>query len=290
MNNYLEWLKQSARLEAAAAEIGPEAAPALLPLPSVAGDAPVALLCSPHPDDEVITGALALRLRLEGWRVVNLAITLGSLESRRAARQGELAACCELLGFDWELAGEGGLESVHPSTRTSDPGLWAKQVTVLKETFQRWQAAVVFYPHGEDHHQTHIGTFRLVRDALQQLEPAYCPWRVETEFWRPMADPNLLVGVTPELLAHLLHALRQHDGEVARNPYHLRLPAWMADNVRRGSEVIGGAGAEGVAFPFATLYRLRRGEGIPPSCLLDPAAAATPLFSHSDNACDDSRS
>jgi hypothetical protein len=43
---------------------------------------------------------------------------------------------------------------------------------------------------------------------------------------------------------------------VARNPYHLSLPAWMADNVRRGSELVGGQGAASPDFHFATLYRL----------------------------------
>ena len=47
-------------------------------------------------------------------------------------------------------------------------------------------------------------------------------------------------------------------GEVARNAYHLRLPAWMIDNVRRGAELVGGQGGTAPRFAFATLYRLRR--------------------------------
>ncbi len=46
-------------------------------------------------------------------------------------------------------------------------------------------------------------------------------------------------------------------GEVGRNPYHLRLPAWMIDNVRRGTELVGGQGGASPGFVFATLYRLR---------------------------------
>jgi LmbE family N-acetylglucosaminyl deacetylase len=49
-----------------------------------------------------------------------------------------------------------------------------------------------------------------------------------------------------------------HVGEVARNPYHLRLPAWMIDNVRRGAELVGGQGGAAPRVTFATLYRLRR--------------------------------
>ena len=49
-----------------------------------------------------------------------------------------------------------------------------------------------------------------------------------------------------------------HAGEVRRNPYHLLLPAWMQDNVRRGCELVGGQGGAAPDFVFATLYRLRQ--------------------------------
>jgi hypothetical protein len=44
---------------------------------------------------------------------------------------------------------------------------------------------------------------------------------------------------------------------VQRNPYHLTLPAWMMDNVRRGGEWVGGQGQAAPDFHFGTLYRLR---------------------------------
>ncbi len=72
-----------------------------------------------------------------------------------------------------------------------------------------------------------------------------------------MATPNLMVESTPADVADLVAALSLHVGEVARNPYHLRLPAWMIDNVRRGAELVAGQGAVAPQFVFATLYRLR---------------------------------
>jgi hypothetical protein len=45
---------------------------------------------------------------------------------------------------------------------------------------------------------------------------------------------------------------------VRRNPYHLLLPAWMQDNVRRGGELVLGQGGAAPEFTFATLYRLSR--------------------------------
>ena len=56
----------------------------------------------------------------------------------------------------------------------------------------------------------------------------------------------------------MMTALSFHVGEVQRNPYHLLVPAWMQDNVRRGGELVGGQGGAAPDFSFATLYRVRR--------------------------------
>jgi hypothetical protein len=59
-------------------------------------------------------------------------------------------------------------------------------------------------------------------------------------------------------LAAMMTALSFHVGEVQRNPYHLLVPAWMQDNVRRGGELVGGQGGAAPDFVFCTLYRLGR--------------------------------
>jgi hypothetical protein len=78
---------------------------------------------------------------------------------------------------------------------------------------------------------------------------------VETEFWGQLAKPNLLVESNPGDVADLLAALACHVGEVRRNPYHTRLPAWMLDNVRRAERVLA-PGASAPDFTFGTIYRL----------------------------------
>jgi hypothetical protein len=78
------------------------------------------------------------------------------------------------------------------------------------------------------------------------------------EFWGQMENPNLLVEIGADELAGLVAALSFHAGEVKRNPYHARLPAWMMDNVRRGAEWVGGQGGAAPDFTFATIYRLRQ--------------------------------
>jgi len=77
-----------------------------------------------------------------------------------------------------------------------------------------------------------------------------------TEFWSTQAEPNALVQTNIADTARLIAALERHTGEIERNPYHLRLPAFLADAVRRGGELVLGAGEEVPDFAFATLYRL----------------------------------
>jgi LmbE family N-acetylglucosaminyl deacetylase len=228
-------------------------------LPKLKPNASVALIFSPHPDDECITGALALRLRREaGFRVVNIAVTLGSKASRRKARLAELSAACKFLGFELEQIAPGGLGPITPVARVQEPKRWETAVRLTAALLWRHQPAVVFLPHAHDWHPTHIGTHWLVMDALATLPATFTCTLVETEFWGAMTAPNLMVESGETDVADLVAALSLHAGEVWRNPYHLRLPAWMQDNVRRGAELVGGAGGKAPRFVFATLYRVSR--------------------------------
>jgi N-acetylglucosamine malate deacetylase 1 len=218
--------------------------------------APTVLIFSPHPDDECIVGGLALRLLREAkWNVVNVAVTLGGKTGRRVARLRELKHACDFLGFDLISAN---LAEMHPELRRKKPALWRKAVKAMTKVLVRSRPRVIFIPHGCDGHRTHVGTHRLVLDALKALPAGFRCHVVETEFWAPMADPNLLVESGVADVADLVAALACHIGEVRRNPYHARLPAWLIDNVRRGAELVGGPGGEAPDFTFATVYRLRQ--------------------------------
>lgn len=224
---------------------------------SLSSNAPKVLLFSPHPDDEVITGGLALRLQRESnWKVVNVAVTLGSKRERRSERANELKACCDAIGFELFAIAPEGLENVHVRRRKKDPASWSQSVKVIADLLAEQGPRAIFLPHKADWNSTHIGTHWLVMDALKILPPEFNCFIVETEFWQPMDSPNLMVEISGEDLADLITALSCHAGELARNPYHLSLPAWMIDNVRRGAELVGGQGGTAPQFPFATLYRL----------------------------------
>jgi len=228
-----------------------------VPRPKLKPGAPVALNFSPHPDDECIVGGLPLRLQREaGYKIINVAVTLGSKPARRRTRLKELTHACKFLGWGLEQIKPGGLERITPTARLQEPEHWETAVRATATLIWRHKPRTIFLPHVNDWHPTHMGTHWLVMDALRTLPARFNCTLVENEFWGQMTAPNLLVESSVNDVANLIAALACHVGEVKRNPYHLRLPAWMMDNVRRGAELTGKPGSSAPDFTFGTIYRL----------------------------------
>jgi LmbE family N-acetylglucosaminyl deacetylase len=218
--------------------------------------------CAPHPDDESLSGALALRLQFEmGAQVTVVAITLGRDPFERPRRLTELKSACSALGFGLVVPdGPHGLEEVNPQSCRKRSARWLQNRQTLAAVFEDIRPQMVFAPHDDDYNSTHIGTHYLVVKALcQYLRAKERPpvMLAETEIWHAMNGPNLMLGITPRLAAMQLVAACEHSGEMRRNPYHLLHPCRLMDNVRRGSEVVGGQGAPAQAYPFAEIYRIR---------------------------------
>jgi LmbE family N-acetylglucosaminyl deacetylase len=258
MNPYLSFVSDVANLVSHARSIPLGNRPPA-PRPPLPPGAPKALFFAPHPDDECIAGGPALRLLREaGMDVYDVALTLGSKKERQPGRLLELQNACRYLGFGLLTTAPSGLERINPKTREQDPAHWADCVKVIAAIIETHRPRVVLCPHERDWNTTHIGTHLLVMDALRLLGPAFECHVIETEFWGQMDDPNLMVEISAGDLADLITATSFHIEEVARNPYHLLLPAWMMDNLRRGSELVGGQGGQAPDFTFAVLCRLRR--------------------------------
>ena len=199
-----------------------------------APDAPTVAIFSPHPDDETITGGLALRLlRQARWRIVDVAVTLGSNQARRAGRLAELKACCDYIDFELLPAIPDGLDKINVESRQANPELWAQSSAVIVQKLNELKPKVIFFPHDSDWNTTHIGTHFLVLDALQSMPASFSCYIVETEFWMPMSSPNLMVELSEEDLGDLVTAISFHVEEVRRNPYHLSLPAWTRQRQAR---------------------------------------------------------
>ena len=229
------------------------------PRPEIPANAPKALFFAPHPDDECIVGGMAVRLmRQAHMKLINVAVTLGSKKERQQERLRELQDACNYIGFGLETTAPNGLEKINPKVREQDPKHWAVCGKIIKGLIEKHQPKVVLCPHDRDWNSTHIGTHYLVMDALKQMPASYECYVVETEFWGAMTDPNLMLEISEEDLADMITATTFHVEEVKRNPYHLLLPPWMMDNVRRGGEVVGGQGGAAPDYTFAVLYRLRK--------------------------------
>ena len=233
--------------------------------PPVAAHAPTCLIFSPHPDDEALVGGLALRLRwTHGWRVVNVAVTLGSRQDRRSARWREAVAACAHLGFELvSPLGKPGLalERVTPEAARREPTHWAEAVSRVASLIQHWKPQVVQAPHALDGHAAHIGTHHLVRDALRACANRIRPQVVWSEYWNSQQRPGLMVELSDAEVARLMAATALHVGEVERHPYHRLLPAWLMDSARRGAERVGAPGSRPLPIVFAALYGWQRWDG-----------------------------
>ena len=261
MNPYLKFVADNVQLVNSAKAL-PLGGLTPLPRPALPAHAPSALFFAPHPDDETIVGAIALRILREAqMRLINVAVTQGSRKDRQAERLRELQGACDFLGYGLQTTVPNGLERVTVKTRGEEPQFWAGMVQVIAEILDKHQPRVVIFPHARDWNGTHIGVHHLLMDALRKMPVDFEPYVVETEFWGAMDDPNLMVEVGAQDLADLIAATTFHVGEVQRNPYHLLLPAWMMDNVRRGAELVGGQGGAAPQFKFAALYRLGKWSG-----------------------------
>ena len=257
MNPYRKFVADFARLTSEAKGYALGTFPPA-PRPVEAPRAPRLLIFSPHPDDECIFGALPLRLMREaGMRVTAVAVTQGSRKDRQKARFEELTRACEHLGFGVIQVKEGGLEKINPKGRQADPENWAQGVEAIARIVETHRPDILMMPHDSELNTTHVGTHYLVMDALKRVG-AFAGYIVEAEFWQPMTAPNLMVESSQDDVADLITALTFHVGEVQRNPYHLGLPAWLMDNVRRGAEIVGSQGGQAPDYAFATLYRVRR--------------------------------
>lgn len=205
---------------------------------------PLALHVAPHPDDEVLgCGATLCALRDAGWRVVNLACSLGrpgDADRRRAELAGSLAA----LGFESVVADP-------PERLAAGTGLAAAEdrlAGLIGAIARRLAADLVISPHPADGHHAH----RVVGRAVARAAPGRRWWA--WSLWRDLPRPNLYVPWDDERLAALVAALRHHAGEVDRNGY-LDLPASRGRvQAVLGSERVFGFGSPAVSpSPYADL-------------------------------------
>jgi LmbE family N-acetylglucosaminyl deacetylase len=234
--------------------------PVLAPLSSLTGLKPrKILILAPHPDDECLMGGLALRAKEEfQTEVCVVPFTFGSKVERRAARKVELENACKILGFDL----------LDPRANGVDDELRESDVV---QAITGFQPDAVIAPHSKDGHPVHQRASSIATAATQiyankSLKRVHVFY---SEFWQSMEKPNFVLPLSAKHISTLGRGLEQHVGEVSRNPYHLTLPAWAMDQIRRGSEMRelpkgkNSAGLQSVDAVFGQIYRLETLTGVP---------------------------
>ncbi len=257
MNNYIDYIKTfNANFKAAEKlELG-----VAKPLPAInlSEDAPKALIFAPHPDDECIQGGIANRLfRESGVQIINVPVTYGSNVERKMPRKEELENCLNYLGWDMLPVSETGYRDISPKGKAADIENWNNSVAGIKAILEQQQPDLIVFPHEKDWNGTHIGVNHLVMEALALLPSDFSCKVILTEYWGQIYQPNLMIELTEDQVEALVVATTFHVEEVRRNPYHLTLPAYFTDAVRRGGEVVGGQGGAVPDFAFADLYQIR---------------------------------
>ena len=197
------------------------------------------LIVSPNPDDEILMGALALRLQSENkLKVINVAVTLGSSKEKQKSRNLELKQATTFLKWQNILL----------------PNEWPKKKTKLQQLITKYQPSLIIAPHSLDRHPTHERSSHLLKSVLSHYS-GFVAW---AEYWSPQTEPNLLVEIDDKTHLKQVKSLQFHKGEIERNPYHLRLLGWQMDSVRRGSEWLNHKGSSSVPMLTGQLYRLEK--------------------------------
>jgi N-acetylglucosamine malate deacetylase 1 len=183
---------------------------------------------APHPDDELLGAPVSLfALRDLGWRVVNVAVTLGRPEQEER-RLGELREACARARFELRVDGAGPAGVLH-----------------------ELRPDLVVCPSPHDHHPTHE---RVGREVLAAIRDAGAPSRVW--LWAIYADlglPTLVRGCSAERLREIEHALEAHAGELTRNDVRQMLRARAQLNTVLAAERVFGFGSAGMKLPGAEL-------------------------------------
>ncbi len=189
--------------------------------------------------------ALLLALRGRGWRVVNVACSLGR-PHQRSRRTAEVREACRRAGFD--------LEVIHPPVALSRGdnlrAAHARLVAAIADLLARNSADVVVAPSPHDRHPGHEVVGRAARDALARSGmPVLWMWGL----WGELPLPTLFFGFGESELQAAEHVLSAHAEEVARNDYLALLRARAVTSRVLGAERVFGFGAAARGAPYAEL-------------------------------------
>ncbi len=208
---------------------------------------PAVICVSPHPDDELLGApATLMALRDAGWKVINLACSLGRPEDRDR-RRAELIEACGAARFELVIPDE-----LPPIGDGDDFGV-AQGVlaAAISDVLSRSDARLIVGPSPHDGHHGHETVGRAIRDAVEARGE---PIRVMFwGLWGELPIPNLFVPFDAPRLLEIQRALSSHAGELERNRFDRLLTGRASANAVLGPERVFGFGATGARHEYAEL-------------------------------------
>lgn len=205
---------------------------------------PLALAVSPHPDDELVpAGGTLMVLADAGWRVVNLACSLGR-EEQHEVRRTELERACATAGFELDVP-----PSPVPISRPDPPDVaFSALRELVGDRLGRYKPDLVLAPGPRDKHPAHELVSRAVTAAVEAVGVERTVWW--WELWGYLDTPTLLVRVD-HVLDRVCAALQAHQSQLTRADFVRVVRSRAATASVLGPERIFGFGTSGVDYAAA---------------------------------------
>jgi LmbE family N-acetylglucosaminyl deacetylase len=200
---------------------------------------PAVLSVAPHPDDELLGApVLLMALRDAGWRILNLACSLGR-PADRSRRRLELEEACRRARFELLIP-----DRAPPMGRDDDLAAAREPLAeLIMQTALASDARVIVGPSPEDAHHAHELVGLSIRDATEGLSRLVTV--VEWGVWSDLRHPNLILWYGKPRLEEILHALAAHEGELRRARFDSMLEARGVVHAVLGPERVFGHGVAG---------------------------------------------
>ena len=194
---------------------------------------------APHPDDELLGApATLMALRDAGWRVVNVAVSLGRPADHDRRRQ-EVEEATRRAGFELIVPPD----LAHISSSDDRATGRAEVRAVAERALAELRPDVVVSPSPHDRHHGHEIVARGVSDAVRSGGDGPRRWWL-SGWWASLPLPTLGTVFDEPRLVEIVHALEAHVGELDRADYRRALEGRGEMNAVLGPELLFGFGAE----------------------------------------------
>ncbi len=189
-----------------------------------------------------------MALRDAGWRVVNLACSLGRPEQQKR-RGGELREACRRAGFELLIP-----EATPQGNAAGDgAGRRIELLDLIRTAIEDLSPRLVLAPGPHDRHPAHELLGRCLGQVLCECGDGAPRWWIWA-LWGSPGLPSLATAFGQERMDELLAALSAHRGELMRNDYRELVKSRASMSAILAPELLFGFGTERIpSVPYAEL-------------------------------------